>query len=150
MSVNAVSTNNLLLPQMQAPGKKQQDFQALNSALSSGDLAGAQKAFSAFQQDIQQPQAPEATTPDPNTQISTDMKALGTALSTGDPTAMQKAYAALQQDLTSLMGPGGSSKAHHHHHHHKNENDPMNAYQNGAGSSNSVASTATSSFSAMA
>lgn len=146
MSVNAVSSSTLFQPQLQVPGKRQQDLQSLSSALSSGDLAGAQKAFSAFQQDIQAP----AAIADPSTQLDTDMKSLGTALGSGDATAMQKAYAALQQDLASILGSGGSGKAHHHHHHHKSsENDLMNAYQNGSGSS-SVASAATTAFSATA
>ena len=78
------------------------DFQALSKALKSNDLAGAQKAFAALQQD-----APTNA----NNPLSSDIASLGSALQSGDLAGAQKAYATLQQDAQKLHGQ-------HHHHHH--------------------------------
>ena len=56
MSISSVSNNANPLQSAQMSGafkQRKQDFAALGSALQSGDLAGAQKAFSALQQDTQ-------------------------------------------------------------------------------------------------
>jgi len=93
--------------------QRNQDFKALQSALQSGDLTGAQQAFANFQQDA--PSSSPAGKKTQNTQAVADFQSLQSALQTGDLNAAQKAFASWQQDLQS------AGKAHHHHHHHKSE-----------------------------
>jgi ribosomal protein S20 len=93
--------------------QRREDFSALANALSSGDLAGAQQAFTAVQQDLQQAgkvpqnQAAQATT-QANT-IGTDLDALSKSLESGDLAGAQSAFATLQKDI---------HKVHHHGHRH--------------------------------
>ncbi len=70
-----------------------QNFKALDSSLQSGDLAGAQKAFQALQQN-----APKGGA-NSNSPMAKDMEALGKALSSGDVGAAQKAFATIQTDM---------------------------------------------------
>ena len=71
--------------------QRRADFQALGSALQSGDLSGAQKAFAALWQDIQssQPGGPAQAQPGQSTNVQAPTNAL------------QHAH-----------------HGHHHHHHH--------------------------------
>ena len=93
------------------------DVQALATALQSGDLAGAQKEFSDFQQLLTGgPAGPQGssggTTPTGASSLSVDLQAVGSALQSGDLTGAQKAFASLQQAI------GKMRSRHHHHHHH--------------------------------
>jgi DNA-binding FadR family transcriptional regulator len=99
-------------------GQFRQEFNALASALQSGDLSGAQQAFAALQKLLPnfsantqtqngQPGSGQNTFP-------TDFNALGQALQSNDPQKAQEAFAKLQQDIQSIQG-----RHHHHHHHHK-------------------------------
>lgn len=95
--------------------QRKQDFDALSKALNSGDLAGAQKAFAAVQQDMQANKSGQAAT-DPNrpaSPLSSDMDALSKALSSGDLAGAQKAFSTLQQDMQQARQAG---RGHHHHH----------------------------------
>jgi hypothetical protein len=114
MSISAISsTTSLYQNQLQSDIKQRsQDFMALQSALQSNDLTGAQKAFAAFQQDLQGPSA--ASKKSPNDQAANDLKALQTALQSGDLATAQQAFATLKQDVQS------AHKAHHHHHQDNN------------------------------
>ena len=93
-----------------------QDFKQLASALKSGDLSGAQKAYSALQQLL--PDQSQGGNP-----VSTDFAALGKALQSGDLSTAQSAFSQLQNDLQSASQSGGANsltqamKGHHHHHH---------------------------------
>lgn len=102
--------------------QRKQDFAALSSALNSGDLQGAQKAFAALQQDkqsIQQSRGAQGADQDGDndgskassgaSQRDQDMTALGNALNSGDLKAAQQAFSNLQQDMQA-------SRAKHHHH----------------------------------
>ena len=106
MSITAVDSNSTeQTPAMQAAFKQmRQNFKALSSAMKNNDLAGAQKAYAAIQQDQgNMPNKPN------NTTLTTDMANLGSALQSGDMAKAQQAFATLQQDGKSL---------HHGHHHH--------------------------------
>jgi len=90
------------------------DFQAIGSALQSGDLTDAQKAFADLQQLLPNSSASNPTQNGQQNPFATDMNALSSALSgTGNLSDAQAAYAKLQQDIQSVQGH------HHHHHHHK-------------------------------
>jgi DNA-binding FadR family transcriptional regulator len=76
------------------------DFQALGSALQSGNLSAAKTAFNALQKDL--PAGLQAASSQPfggNSQANTDYQNLTTALRTGDLTTAQKAFTLLQTDL---------------------------------------------------
>ena len=82
--------------------QRRADLNALKTALQSGDLAGAQKAFAALQQDLQSTQGAAGQRGDASGQSSTlakDLDALKTALQSGDLTGAQKAFASVQQDM---------------------------------------------------
>lgn len=102
-SVSSVGGNSYYLNQT-AQSQRASDFKALEQALNSGDLAGAQKAYSTIQQN-----APDKSGNNP---FSTDFNAVGQALSSGDLGTAQSAFAKLQQD----MQQSGGVKSHHHHH----------------------------------
>jgi hypothetical protein len=98
-STSALSTIN------QNPWAQQKsEFQQLGQALQSGNLAGAQQAFSALQQNA--PQGPSGQSAQGNSSQS-PFAALGQALQSGNLSAAQQAFSQLQQ-------AGG----HHHHRHH--------------------------------
>jgi ribosomal protein S20 len=132
---NVSSTVNPYQPDVQSPWKQRaQDFKALQSALQSGDLSGAQQAFAAFQKDMpasaqaaQTAQANSASTP--NSQGAKDFQALQSALGSGDLSGAQQAFASLQKDLQSA---GSTGRRHHHH-----GDSASNATQSAQGSSSS-------------
>lgn len=117
----------------------QQAFQSLSAALSSGNLADAQKAFATVQSDLAAQKASNSTSTTAtaasataaasatsasattsNNPLQQDFQALGSALSSGNLTDAQKAFAALQTDRSSQEAPAGGAKgAGHHHHHHE-------------------------------
>jgi outer membrane protein assembly factor BamD (BamD/ComL family) len=77
-----------------------QDFKALASALQSGNLSGAQQAFTTFQSDLQQTQqSGQNSQPfDPNSPVGKDFQALQSALQSGDLSSAQQSFATLRQD----------------------------------------------------
>ena len=105
--------------------QRAQDYQALADDLQSGNLSGAQNAFSSLQQLLSDftpataslNQSSDATTSSGTSSdtspITTNLTALGQALQAGDLSGAQSDFQKLTQDLQS-MGAG-----HHHHHHHK-------------------------------
>jgi ribosomal protein S20 len=127
VSINAgLSSQGLQVSQMSSAFKqRRQDFDALASALKSGDLSGAQKAFSALQQDMQaiaQTRRGQASNSSSVTQTSQSsqsgttslkdlMNQLKQALSSGNLQGAQKAFAAIQQNMQA-----NQSQGHHHHH----------------------------------
>lgn len=114
-SVSAVTstTNPYETTNQSTLGKMVQDFGAIGSALSSGDLSTAQSALATFQQDLQGNSQTSSSQPfGNNSQANSDYQNLVSALNSGNVSSAQKAFASLQNDLTS------SSKTHHHHHHH--------------------------------
>jgi hypothetical protein len=98
--------------------KRSQDFTTLQSALQSGNLAGAQSAFAGFLQDVQKisQTAGPSSLFGSGTQASKDLQALGSALKSADLGGAKKAFASLEQDVQSAT-PSASSfttlRAHH-------------------------------------
>ena len=83
---------------MQGAQQFQTDFSSLGSALQSGDLSGAKKAYTALQNDIQANQ-PAGGGNDPMAQGFT---AIGKALDSGDTKAAQTAYASMQTQMDKM------------------------------------------------
>ena len=130
-----VSTVSLTLTTIQisvqsASNQPVQDYKALQSALKSGDLSGAQTAFAALQKDLQpSSQTGQASSAaGQGTQMSQggkDLEALANALSSGDLSGAQQAFASLQQDMQAT----GQVRRHHHHHHAGSGNSSTQASQ---------------------
>lgn len=99
-----------------ATGQISQDFQALGSALQSGNLSHAQSALATFEQDLQASSQAAAGQPfGKNSQANADFQKLTSAVNSGNLTSAQPAYSSLQSDL---KGTQASFHGHHHHHHH--------------------------------
>ena len=118
MSVSPVSSVDYTYQTYQANWQNdasqiRQGFKDLTSALQSGDLAGAQQAFSALQPLLPSSsagnQAQNGQSGGNQNPLATDLTALGQALKSGDVTQAQKSLSTLQQDMQSVKG-------HHHRH----------------------------------
>jgi hypothetical protein len=100
-----------------------QDFKQLSSSLQAGDMAAAQKAYSAMQQLLPNQAQSGQQAPSGSSPISSDFKALGQALQSGDLSSAQSAFSQLKTDLTQngSSAVGGSLikglRGHHGHHH---------------------------------
>jgi ribosomal protein S20 len=97
--------------------QRAQDFKALQSALQSGDLSGAQQAFATLQKDRQgstQAAAGAGNASSQSSPMASDIQTLQSALQSGDLSSAQSAFATLKQDLQSA---GAAHQAHRHHHH---------------------------------
>ena len=119
MSVNSISGISNLNPidWQNTFAQRKQAFDALEKALQSGDLAGAQKAYASLQQ--MQPSGTQnqaGQQGNPNS-LKSDFDALGQALQSGDVKSAQDAFSKLQQDIQKT--PHG----HHHHHQHTGKAD---------------------------
>jgi hypothetical protein len=87
------------------------DFNAIGSALQSGDISSAQSALATFQQDLPANSSTSANQPfGSNSKANADYQSLVGALKNGDATGAQKAFTNLQTDLKT------AHKGHHHHH----------------------------------
>lgn len=98
MSISALSSSlisDLSQPQNENPFRQvRQDFRQLASSLQSGDLSGAQSAFSNIQQLLQGNQGSSTSSTPQN-----DFAALGQALQSGSLSQAQSAFSQLQSDL---------------------------------------------------
>jgi hypothetical protein len=140
MSVSGISsTNNLNQSDWQSIfSQSQQYFNALSQALQSGNLAGAQNAFSSLQQLAPNSSQNSATTTSANatssangtSSIGSDFSALGQALQSGDLAGAQKAFAQLQQDMQT-------ARTGHHHHHHSQASNASAATQDSSATTSS-------------
>jgi hypothetical protein len=99
-------------------------FQALATALQSGDLAAAQTAFATVQPSASNGQSAQSVTSAVQDPLNNDLQTLASALQSGDLAGAQKAFAALQQDMQKI---GGHRHHHHHHHHPKPAQQPADA-----------------------
>jgi ribosomal protein S20 len=135
--------------------QRKQDFTALSNALQSGDIAGAQKAFSAMQQDTQTirqfrsgqggdrdgdndgSKAVQAGQSGQNSKTSMQdlMKSLKQALSSGDLQGAQQAFATLQQNMQANQG-------HRHHHHGGGAQPAASSAVSSAASTSTISTTA--------
>jgi len=122
MSIDAISSNPYQTNETQANYQQMRNyFEQLGQALQSGDLSGAQNAFSSLQQQLPSSSVNQSQTTQQNSQstFTTDMNALGQALQSGDLSKAQDVFSKLQQDMKAVQN------GHHHHHHHK-ANDSQN------------------------
>jgi hypothetical protein len=122
-SISSVNSATTPIPTTNQNGFAQiaKSFQAIGSALQSGDVATAQTALTNFQQALQgMSQAnSQAATNQPfgkNSQANTDYQNLTSALKSGDLSTAQKAYASLQNDLKSAQSTKSTHRGHHRHH----------------------------------
>ncbi len=137
---NVSSTVNPYSNAVQNPWSQRiQDFQALQSALQSGNLSGAQQALAAFQQD--QPKSSQAVSnssaSSQTSPVAKDLQALQSALQSGNLSGAQQAFASFKQDVQSA---GGAHRAHHHHggHHATTGTQPAEDTSTSATSSTSA------------
>ena len=112
MSISTVSSASQTNPAdwQTSANQRRTDFQALATALQSGDIGSAQQAFAQLQKDS--PRLAQAISSDPSSTDSprvADLKSLASALQSGDVSGAQQAFAKLQTDVKSA----------HHGHHHK-------------------------------
>jgi hypothetical protein len=110
-SVSSIDSTNATDPGAMAK-QTRADFQAIATALQSGDVASAQQAFAQLQKD--NPRLAQTLNSAPSSSDSpriADLKSLANALKSGDVSGAQQAFAKLQQDTRAVAG-------HHHHHHH--------------------------------
>jgi hypothetical protein len=111
MSITAISSSSTFLTgESNQMAQTKQNFEDLSSALRSGDLDAARKAFALLQKS-----APAQSDDDKNSMSST-MAALGTALNSGDLKGAQEAYSKIQQKLSqsreaNATNSGRSSKS---------------------------------------
>jgi hypothetical protein len=161
MTISAVSSSSTYYPLTTSmTSQKQSTFQAMQQlaqALQSGNVQGAQSAFSLLQTTLPPslggtasatgsastastsatsavtPTGATGTTSGSTNPLATDMQTLSQALQSGNLSAAQTAFAQLQQDASQAAQ---SASGHHHHHHH-----------HGGGSSSSSSSASSSSTS---
>ena len=118
MNVSNVSTAINLDQAAGAQNSLRKDFRALQSALASGDLSGAQQAFATLQTD--KPKLAQALSGSNSTSqtnpVSTAFQSLQSALQSNDLSGAQSAFTSLTQALQSVQKP-------HQHHHHPKAND---------------------------
>ena len=122
-----------------------QDIDAIGKALSSGDLTGAQQAFSNLQSVGQPPAASSDSSTNGNSStdpISNDINNLSSALQSGDLKGAQAAFKQLQSDLSSSDSTDSTGQAGYDHHHHGTTGT--------AGAEQSSTQAATSTFSLVA
>jgi hypothetical protein len=108
------STDDSAIAQMRSDiQQNSQDFQSLNSALSSNNLTAATQSYATLQQDIQNASSSAGgKSPfDPSSPIGKDFQAIGTALKSGDLSAAKKAFTAFKTDIKSA---GWAARAHSH------------------------------------
>jgi hypothetical protein len=122
MSVSGISAPTTIYQPSSSQSAFQQSFSELASSLNSGNLSGAQQAYSSLSQLQSSSPGPAAN---PNSPFSQALSQAGQALQSGNLSAAQQALSSLQQ-------------AHGSHHHH--------GHRGGGGhGSTSSASTTTSS-----
>lgn len=115
MSISALSTNlitDLSQQQRQNPFQQiKQDFQQLASALQSGDLQGAQSAYSNIQQVLGS--GANSSGSGGSNALQNDFATLGQALQSGDLTQAQSAFSQLQSDVQTgrQYGSAGAGAA---------------------------------------
>lgn len=134
MSISPISLGYSMLQSSSSSGSsRRQDFTQLANALQSGNLQGAQQAFSNLEQ-LQGGQSSSSSggsttsaTPGSGASstnpIANDFAALGQALSSGNLNEAQSAFTQLKTDIQSAQESGSSGgqtqvQGHHHHHHH--------------------------------
>jgi hypothetical protein len=123
MTINSTSStgcSNSIASQQSGIKQTKADFQALSTALQSGDLSGAQTAFAQLQKD--NPRIAQALNSSSGSSASSGtsssgssptsaLQSLGSALQNGDLSGAQAALAQVQQNAPTQHAGHG----HHHH-----------------------------------
>jgi hypothetical protein len=109
LSVNSLTNPYQTYLQSSSSQSRSNNFQSLANALQSGNLSGAQSAFSALEQSYQS-QNGQSSTSNQNSTINNDFQNLSSALNSGNLSSAQQAFAQLQKDMQSQQ------TGHHHHH----------------------------------
>jgi len=107
MSIPSISAADLSQYVLQSSNSTllKQALQALQNALASGDLSGAQSSFQTLQTLYQDSATAGGSTLSSSSQLSTDLTALGGALGSGDLSTAQSTFATLQSDLKNSPTP---------------------------------------------
>jgi ribosomal protein S20 len=119
-----------------------QEFQAIGSALQSGNISSAQNALTTFQQELQRTSQTAASQPfGQNTQANTDYQNLTSAVQSGNLATAQQSFSSLQSDLKSPASTASTQTAYkaHPHHHHGSSLAPSIASAGGGSLSSAVA-----------
>ena len=122
MSISGVSSSSgpSQTGSQSSANQLRQTFEQLAGSLQSGDLAGAQQAFTSLEKLLQSSKVQPANTP--QSPVQSDLAALGQALSSGDLSAAQGDFSKLQKDLRPAGQSGKSvGSSHRHGHHHRPE-----------------------------
>jgi outer membrane protein assembly factor BamD (BamD/ComL family) len=147
----------------QTPAQQvRQDYAQLAGDLQSGNLTGAQSAFTALEEALQTQTGTNATSETSSSTaptgssdpIANDLNALGQALSSGNLTQAQSAFSQLQSDIQSARQSAESQsqslaqplrtdiEGHHHRHHggggYSSQSSTASTASTGSGSSVSV------------
>jgi hypothetical protein len=122
MSVNNISSNNAGAL-LQAFTQRKQDLASLASALGSGDVASAQTALSAFQQDLQNLPS-QAQDPATQSALASDLKLLQSDLNSNNVSDARNVFSNLLQDLQNVQ------HGHRHHGHQQYTNHNSNSWPN--------------------
>ena len=123
--ISAITSNTQNLQNWQLMQQKRQDFQNLGSSLQSGNLSGAQQAYSDLQAMFSNASsnavsgASSPSSVSSNNTVQQDFAAIGQDLSSGNVAQAQKDYTQMQNDIQSVLSQNtGVSGMHHHGHHH--------------------------------
>jgi hypothetical protein len=116
MSIGSVTPNLAVSGSHQRP--ERQDMEALQQALKSGDLAGAQQAFAQLKQDFHAAHNGRALwQTGVSDTLKQDLQQLQSALKSGDLAGAQSAFLQFKADFKSQQGPpkeppvgGGNTK----------------------------------------
>jgi len=100
-----LSLQSQLLAQPAGAGSFQTDFDALGTALQSGDLDTAKKAYATMQEKLKAHQPPGGGD-DP---MGSAFAAIGKALDAGDTSTAQSAWSSLKTQLASMDGSSGTN-----------------------------------------
>ena len=143
MSISAISSNATTdFQTWQATSRqRRQDFQNLATALQSGDLSGAQQAYSDLTTLMPSTSTSASSQPASTgvNAIQKDISALGQALASGNLTEAQKDFSQMKTDMQSAGIRGG------HHHHHHPEAAAASSPQDGTSTSTSTSITSAAS-----
>ena len=117
MSITGVSQSSTQPPSNTTFQQRNDAFNSLDQALSSGDLSGAQSAFATLQslgpKDGKGPPPGDGDNP-----MAKDMAAVSSALQSGDLSGAQTAFAKLKSDMAAHRG---------HHHKPQDADDDADA-----------------------
>jgi len=123
MSISPISTAPSYANSGAQSASQQQrnEFQQLSQSLQAGNLAGAQKAYSALTQNSSGSSATPSFLANQKSPLAQDFQAIGTALESGNLQGAQTAFAQLQKDASTAQssqtqGASGAHRGHHHHH----------------------------------